>query len=99
MERTSGRLWVTNSIARPKSRCKSLNSCTMAARELVGEALCIACRERHPLEHLVDEPVGLAAARPEDLERLAYRLADRPPRVERPVGVLEDVLDVPAHFP
>src|SRR4029079_19123025 len=39
----------------------------------------------------------LAASGAEELERLADDLADRAARVERPVRVLEHVLDRPAH--
>ena len=51
IERTSGRLWVTNSIARPSSRCSSASSSTIAACTLDVE------RRR---DLVADQHVGLA---------------------------------------
>ncbi len=38
IDRTSGRLWVTKSIARPRSRCSAPSSSTIAAWTLTSSA-------------------------------------------------------------
>ena len=66
----------------------------LTARELVGEAIRVRRGERDPIQHLGDGAIGGGAPRPaEELERLLDDLADRSSRIQRPIRVLEHVLD------
>ena len=75
------------------------HSLALATGQLIGKTVGVGGGERHPLEHLGDPAIDLVALDgAKDFERLADDLTNRATRVERPVGVLEDVLDGPANL-
>src|SRR5205814_9669752 len=70
----------------------------LATRALVGVAPRVAGRQGDLLAHLADHGLGLLAGGDvADAERLTDRRPDGLARVQRAVGVLEDVLDLTAY--
>ncbi len=73
-----------------RERAGDADALLLAARELVGIARAVGCRQAHTLEQRVDPAIGLRAARQTvQHQRPAQHLAHGVARVERAVGILE----------
>src|SRR5207247_556314 len=82
-----------------RQRACDRDALALPARQLVGEAVRGIARQRDALQAVRHPLRGVAALAPEEeLELTGDRLADRAPRVQRGVRVLEDVLDLLARL-
>ena len=89
----------TISLRPQRDRARDADALALAAGELVRVAVVVLRVQADPLDEVLD--LGLDAALgpcPLDAERRADDRADRVPRVQRRVGVLEDHLHVAAQI-